>query len=95
MIEDKSEVSAKLRDMIAERLNLGINAEDIADDRPLFDPNQPGSLGLDSIEALEIVVGVEELFGVRIEADQGIEQRFHSINTLSDYVLELLATARA
>lgn len=91
MIPDKNEINAKLKVMIAERLNLGIKPEDIGDDQPLFDPGQPGSLGLDSVEALEIVCGVEELFGVRIEDDESIQQRFQSVNTLADYVLELLS----
>jgi acyl carrier protein len=76
--------------MIAERLNLTVKAEEIGEDQPLFDPGQPDSLGLDSVEALEIVVGIEEEFGVRIEDDEGMEQRFFSINTLTDLIIELL-----
>ena len=90
MSYDKDEIARKLKEMITERLNLETNPQQIGDDQPLFDPGQPGSLGLDSVEALEIVVGVEEIFGVRIEDDEAIEQRFYSVSTLAEYVGELL-----
>jgi acyl carrier protein len=91
MIPDKREIVSKLKAMVAERLNLSVKPEEIGDDQPLFDPEQPGSLGLDSVEALEIVCGVEDLFGVRVEDDEGVAQRFHSVNTLADYVIEMMA----
>ena len=90
MSYDKDEIARKLKEMITERLNLETNPQQIGDDQPLFDPGQAGSLGLDSVEALEIVVGVEEIFGVRIEDDEAIEQRFYSVSTLAGYVGELL-----
>jgi len=86
----KAEIAAKLKVIIAERLNLGLKPEEIENDRALFGPAEAGALGLDSIEALEIVVAIEDAFGVHIENDEGIESRFQSINTLTDYVIELM-----
>ena len=88
---DRQEVADKLRKMIVERLNLDINPQEIGDDDPLFASTEDGGLALDSVEALEIVVGIEDVFGIRLGDEQGIEQRFYSINTLTDYVSEKLA----
>jgi len=90
VIPTKTEIANKLKVVIAERLNLGIKPAEIEDDRPLFGPAEEGALGLDSIEALEIVVAIEDAFGVHVENDEGIESRFQSVNTLADYVMELM-----
>lgn len=51
------------RVVLIERLQLeDITAEEIGDDTPLFD----GGLALDSVEAFEVIVGVEELFGMSL-----------------------------
>jgi acyl carrier protein len=84
------EIVGKLKGMILERLNLGVSPDEIDNDQPLFASAGAGGLGLDSIEALEIVVVIEELFGVRVEYVEGVEQRFYSINTMAEYVKELL-----
>ena len=86
----REEIVEKLRSMIVKRLNLGISPEEIGEDRQLFASAEGGGLGLDSIEALEIVVGIEELFGVTIEYSEGVEQRFYSLNTMAEYIKELL-----
>ena len=88
---DRQEVADKLRAMIVERLNLDIKPEEIGGDEPLFASATDGGLGLDSVEALEIVVGIEDVFGIRLGDEEGVEQRFYSINTLTDYVSEKLA----
>ena len=86
---NQQEIADKLRNMIVERLSLKDGASDISYDQPLFGPENKQSLGLDSVEALEIVVGIEEIFGVRIENSEGIEKRFYSIATLAEFVKEL------
>jgi acyl carrier protein len=85
------EIVEKLKFMIVERLNMQISPHDIHEDQPLFASAEGGGgLGLDSIEALEIVVGIEELFGVGVEYSEGVEQRFYSLNTMAEYIEELL-----
>jgi acyl carrier protein len=78
----------QIKEIIIERIGAGLQASDIADDQPLFE-GAPGSLGLDSVEALELVVGLEERFGIRIEGSEGIIERFFSVATLADLVKEL------
>jgi acyl carrier protein len=82
----KTEIAEKLKQMIVARLNLKIGAHQIENDQPLFGEG----LGLDSVEALEIVVGIEEVFQVRVE-DENTVNEFYSINTLTEYVSKLLA----
>ena len=63
----KRYMSQDLRDeiktMMVENLMLQITAAEIGDDTPLFGP---GSLGLDSVDALQLVVGLDKTFGVKI-----------------------------
>ena len=59
----------------------------IADDEPLF----AGGLGLDSIDALEIVVMLEGEFGIKVKNETSARDHFRSIATLADFVEARLA----
>jgi acyl carrier protein len=78
-------VKEQLKKIIVEELNLEeISPEDIEDDAPLFGEG----LGLDSLDAVEIVVLLEKHFGVEVKSlDEGREA-FRSINTLTAYIEE-------
>ena len=57
-------LAARIKDLIVSRLKLeGVSPSEIGDDSPLFGEG----LGLDSIDALELVLAVEQTFGVRID----------------------------
>ncbi|MFP2959158.1 acyl carrier protein [Myxococcus sp. 1LA] len=93
MQPDTTEVKSGLKAMIVDRLRLDIDPASIPDGAPLFGSDsqdgEAGGLGLDSVEALEIVVGIEEKWGVVIE-DDSVAKEFHSINTLAAFVNRLL-----
>jgi acyl carrier protein len=73
----------KLKELLIERLKFeDMSADDIADDEPLF----AGGLGLDSIDALEIVVMLESEFGIRVKNETSARDHFKSIATLADFV---------
>lgn len=57
--------------------------EDIATDASLFGDG----LGLDSIDALELIVLLEKEYGIKIEDPKEGKKIFHSIDTLADYIL--------
>jgi len=78
------EIKPRLKEMIVERLTLDISPDEIKDDAPLFSDENDG-LNLDSVEALEIVVGIEQNFEVTVE-EGDYKQEFYSINTLSQFV---------
>ena len=71
--------------MIITTLRLeGVSVEDIDTDAPLFREG----LGLDSIDALELVVAIEKTFNVVIEDEDVGKRAFASINTLAKFIQE-------
>ena len=78
----------KLKEQIIAELNLqDITPEDIEDDTPLF----VEGLGLDSIDALELVVIMEKYYGVAITNESIGEKVLYSINTMAAYIQEKTA----
>lgn len=73
-----------IKEMMVENLMLKVTKEDIADDLPLFGPE---GLGLDSIDALELVVSLEKRFGVSVPNSETAKLALGSVNTIHDYVL--------
>ncbi len=87
------ETVARLKDIIIASLNLeGMTPDMIEDDAPLFG----GGLGLDSVDALELVVALEKAYGIKIrsqEIDPGV---FASVASMASFVDERIASgARA
>ena len=69
--------------MIIDTLKLEeISVEDIDDDAPLF----KDGLGLDSIDALELVVAIEKNFNIIIEDEDVGKEAFGSIAILSQFI---------
>lgn len=75
----------ELKKLIIATLKLEeVNPEDIEDDGQLFG----NGLGLDSIDALELVVALEKKYGVAIPDSEVGERVFRSVNTLAQFVKE-------
>jgi len=85
LISDMQDLKYELKKQIIQELNLqDIKPEDIIDDAPLFGDG----LGLDSIDALELVVLMEKYHGVKI-LDETVGKRvLASINTMAEYIVE-------
>lgn len=80
-----TEIETKIREMIVERLFLNIPADEIAVDASLTD-----DYGIDSVCLLELVVGLEEVFGIRIEDQDFNLVYFRSVAALRDFVINRL-----
>ncbi len=78
------DVKVRLKKLIIQRLKLQMEPDSISDDAPLFGEG----LGLDSIDALELVVGLEQEFGVQVPDEAVGREAFASINALARFVLE-------
>lgn len=79
---ERRELLERLKAIIVESLDLEMEPHLITDDQPIFGRG----IGLDSIDALELFVVIEDEFGVTVY-DDNIEV-FSSINKLADYILE-------
>lgn len=64
---------------------LQIPAEEISDDQPLFGP---GSLGLDSVDALQLVVALDKSYGLKVPDPEAARSILHSVNSMADAVLK-------
>ncbi len=79
------ELILKLKQEIIEVLNLeGMKPEDIPDQSPLFGEG----LGLDSIDALELIVLLEKNYGIKISDPSEGKAIFASVATMADYITE-------
>jgi acyl carrier protein len=83
-----TDLRRKLKELLIERLKFeDMTPDDIPDDEPLF----AGGLGLDSIDALEIVVMLETEFGIKVKNEGSARDSFRSIATLAEFVESRLA----
>ena len=60
------ELKPRVKELIVRQLKLDLDPASIKDDAPLFG-DADGGLGLDSIDALELVLGVEKEFGIKVQ----------------------------
>ena len=80
----ETDLRDQIKEMMVENLMLKMPKEEIADDLPLFGPE---GLGLDSIDALELVVSLEKKFGVSVPNAEAAKTALSSVNSIHDYVL--------
>ena len=82
----QSDLVGEIKGIIIEALNLeGMTVDEIGNDDLLFEEG----LGLDSVDALEIVVSLEKAYGVKIESEDANRETFKSVNTMAALVGQL------
>jgi acyl carrier protein len=74
----------RIKAVLVQSLRLPFPATQIADDIALFGEG----LGLDSIDALELVLAVERTFGVTIGDEQTANRVLKSVNTIAEFIEE-------
>ncbi len=83
-----NEVKTKLKEIIISELNLeGKDPTDIDDGAPLFGEG----LGLDSLDALQLAMAVEENFGVQVPEGDEARPIFASVNSLVEHIVNQTA----
>ncbi|MFT3751300.1 MAG: phosphopantetheine-binding protein [Agriterribacter sp.] len=76
---------ADLKRQIIEQLNLkDLKPEDIGDDQPLF----VEGLGLDSIDALELIVLLQQEYKIKLASAEEGQSVFRSVRTMAQYIME-------
>jgi len=81
---DRDALIEELKALIIKNLKLeDITPKDIDPAAPLFG----AGLGLDSIDALELVVGLEKAYSIRIPDEDVGKEAFASVNALADYII--------
>jgi acyl carrier protein len=87
---DFADVRQQLKELMVAELNLeGKTPADIDDAAPLFGEG----LGLDSLDALQLAMSVEEQFGVRVPEGDEARPIFASVNALADHIIRAKAAA--
>ena len=78
-MDERNALIERIKNLMVENLMLQVTAADIGDDQPLFGP---GSLGLDSVDALQLVVALDKNFGLKIPDPGAAKEILQSVNTI-------------
>ena len=79
-MEDLHALKRRLKALMVENLMLQVGADDIGDDQPLFGP---ASLGLDSVDALQLVVALDKNFGLKVPDPAAAKEILRSVETMA------------
>lgn len=82
-MDSSPELKQEIKRLMVENLMLQVSPEDIADTQPLFGP---GSVGLDSVDALQLVVALDKAYGLKIADSDGARRILHSVDTMATAV---------
>ncbi len=82
-ILNMSETVPKLKELLVTRLKLKLGVEELGEDTQLFGSE---GLGLDSIDVLELVVGIKKEFGVEIMDQETAEKVFTTVGEIAKYI---------
>jgi acyl carrier protein len=91
-MEIPTALKLEIKQLLIEKLMLQITAEEIGDEQPLFGP---GSVGLDSVDALQLVVELEKKFGLKIRDAEAAQQILQSVHTIAEAVVQHRANPAA
>lgn len=83
---DEVEIRQKIKEMIVERLFLDVAPSDIGDDESL-----PEKYSVDSVNLFEIVVGLEEVFGITLADEELSVEAFSTVAKIAEVVARKLS----
>ena len=84
-IQSRQEIIDQLRELLIDVAQMQIEPDLLDPDTPLF----ASGFGLDSIDAVELLVGVEQMFGLSLEEGKSLSPLYlRTLNTITDLILE-------
>lgn len=87
-MDDPNALKQQIKELMVENLMLQVTTAEIRDELPLFGP---GSLGLDSVDALQLVVALDKNFGLKIRDPEVAREILRNVNTIAEAVRDKLA----
>jgi len=84
-MDNTTEIKQNVRKLMVENLMLQISPEEIGDDQSLFGP---GSVGLDSVDALQLVVALDKTYGLKIADPEAAKKILQNVNSIADAVIK-------
>lgn len=79
-MSEPSDLHEEIKTALVDDLMLEMEVADIGNDTPLMGPD---SLGLDSVDALQLVVAIEKRFGLKIQDQEAAKGILRSVNTIA------------
>ena len=79
-MDNTTAIKQDIRKLMIENLMLPVNPDEIQDDQPLFGP---GSMGLDSVDALQLVVALDKNYGLKISYPEAAKGILQNVNTIA------------
>jgi len=84
-MDQGQDLKMRVKQLIVRQLKLDVEPSAIKDAAPLFGDDAEG-LGLDSIDALELVLGVEKEFGIKVQDEEVGVKAFASVDALCAFI---------
>ncbi len=82
-MEDPNALKQRIKELMVENLMLQVTTTEIGDELPLFGP---GGLGLDSVDALQLVVALDKHFGLKIRDPEAAREILRNVSTIAQAV---------
>ena len=76
-------IKQEIKTIFVERLNINVAKSNLDDDAGLFADD---GWAIDSVDVIDLVLGIEKTFGIRLEQDAEVQRHFKSLNTLAAYL---------
>ena len=88
MSSSSAELRTAIKEMMVEELMLRVTAAEIGDETPIFGPE---GLGLDSVDALQLSVGLDKHFGLKTSEGEEARRIFENVSTIAAAIEALRA----